>query len=46
MGGEESNERSLGIEPEGVVGKVDGVEVREVEEGCQKVGEGRWDFGE
>lgn len=46
MGGEESNERSLGIESEGVVGKVNGVEVREGEEVCQKVGEGRWNFGE
>lgn len=46
MLGEEVDERGLRVEAEGVVGEVDGVEVREGEEGGEEGGEGLWDLRE
>ena len=46
MGGEECDKWRLHVETESVIVHVDGVEVWEVEESGEKVGEGSWDLGE
>lgn len=43
---QEVDEGRLGVEAEGIVAEVDGVEVLEGEEGGQEGGEGRGDLGE
>lgn len=40
MRGEEGDERGLGVEAEGIVVEVYGMEFRECEEGCKEGGEG------
>ena len=46
MGGEESDERCLRVEAEGVVVEIDRVELREVEDGSEEVREGFGDLGQ
>ena len=44
MGGQEGHQGRLGVEAEGVIVQVDGVEFRKVENGGEEVGEGFGDF--
>ena len=46
MLGEEIDEGADGVEAEGVVAQIDGVQVWALEEGGEEGGEGGWDLGE